>query len=155
MSFILVGLDGSETSRSAFAEAIREAEWRHARVVALHVVSLPVSIGVEYGAMIDLDLLREEGQTFVAAELAILEESYGGDFPVPVESKVVLGHAGVQLIEVAEGGEDGPAELVVLGSRGLGGFKGLLLGSVTTYAVHHLTCRLLVIPTKQGATRAH
>ena len=65
----------------------------------------------------------------------------------PVEAKVVLGHTGVKLIEVAEDGEDGPAELVVLGSRGLGGFKGLLLGSVTTYAVHHLTCRLLVVPT--------
>lgn len=47
MSFIVVGLDGSETSRSAFSEAIREAEWRHAKVVALHVVSIPVSVGVE------------------------------------------------------------------------------------------------------------
>lgn len=147
MSFILVGLDGSETSRAAFAEAIREAAWREAGVVALHVVSLPVSMGVEYGVMIDVDQLRDDGRSFVADELATLAESYGGEFPVPVEAKVVLGHTGVKLIEVAQDGEDGSAELVVLGSRGLGGFKGLLLGSVTTYAVHHLTCRLLVVPT--------
>lgn len=147
MGFIVVGLDGSQTSRSAFAEAVREAVWRQASVLALHVVSIPISMGAEYGAVIDIGALRQGGSELVEAELAALEASYGSGFPVPVESRVVFGHAGAELIKAANDGEDGPAEMVVLGSRGYGGFKGLLLGSVSTYAVHHLTCRLLIMPT--------
>ncbi len=146
MTFVVVGLDGSSTSRAAFAEAVQEAEWRGAIVLALHVVGIPVTIGAEYGAMIDIDLLREGGRELLANELAELEKGYEGGFPVPVDSKMVMGHAGVELIKAAEEGENGVAELVVLGSRGLGGFKGLLLGSVTTYAVHHLSTRLLILP---------
>lgn len=146
MSFVVVGIDGSTTSRAAFAEAIQEAQWRQCSVLALHVVTIPVSLGFEYGSMIDVGLLREAGEHLMADELAALEAEFEGGFPVPVDSRTVFGHAGIELIKAAEDGEDGQAELVVLGSRGLGGFKGLLLGSVTTYAVHHLACRLLVIP---------
>lgn len=146
MSFVVVGIDGSETSRSAFAEAVQEAQWRQYDVLALHVVTVPVSLGYEYGAVIDLKLLREAGTQLMAAELEELRARFGGEFPVPVESRTVFGHPGVELIKAAEDGDEGRAELVVLGSRGLGGFKGLLLGSVTTYAVHHLTCRLLIVP---------
>ncbi len=146
VSFVVVGVDGSKTSRVAFAEAVREAQWRNASVLALHVVSIPVSIGAEYGAMIDMNMLRDGGRELLASELVALEEGYEGGFPVVVESKTAFGHAGAELIKAAEGGENGPAELVVLGSRGLGGFKGLLLGSVTTYAVHHIACPLLILP---------
>ncbi len=146
MSFVVVGLDGSETSRLAFAEAVREAAWRDASVLALHVVSIPVAMGAEFGATIDINMLRDNGRKLLAAELAALEKGYEGGFPVQVESTVALGHAGTELIKAAQEGDNGAAELVVLGSRGLGGFKGLFLGSVTTYAVHHLVCRILILP---------
>ncbi len=146
MGFIVVGLDGSLTSRAAFAEAIREAQWRGATVRAVHAVPLPAVMGTEFGAVIELDALRDAGEEFLKVELAELESRYEGGFPVEVEATSSLGHSGAEIIKAAEGGAGGKADLVVLGSRGLGGFKGLLLGSVTTYAVHHLTCPLLIVP---------
>lgn len=146
MGTIVVGLDGSETARAAFAEAIREAEWREADVLVLYVLAYSVSVGVEVGVGPDLSELKENGEARLAAELARLEAGYEGGFSVKVEPRVVFGHAGAELIHAAENAGDGGAELVVLGTRGLGGFRGLLLGSITTYAVHHLKCRLLIVP---------
>lgn len=146
MSYILVGLDGSETARSAFVEAIREAVWRHADLVALHVVASPVAPGAEFRSNVDLDLLRRAGERFVISALAQLETSYDGGFPVSVRHAVAVGHYGEEIIRAARNTDGTPAELVVLGSRGLGGFRGLLLGSVTTYAAHHLDVPLLIIP---------
>jgi nucleotide-binding universal stress UspA family protein len=64
--------------------------------------------------------------------------------PVSISSRVVTGHIGIELLRAAN--EDDGASMVVAGSRGFGGFKSLLLGSVTTYLSHHLTCPLLIIP---------
>ena len=145
MAFIVVGLDGSETSRAAFREAIREAQWRGTRVLAVHAVNYPVVNGHQY-AHIDPDTFRQAGTTLLAEEIAAMQDEYGGDFPVDVESTVLLGHTGTEMMRVAEDYEGESAELIVLGSRGLGGFRGLLLGSVTTYLVHHLPTRVLVVP---------
>ncbi|MEE9416972.1 MAG: universal stress protein [Acidimicrobiales bacterium] len=149
MAFIVVGLDGSQCSRKAFHEAVREATWRDAGLVVVHVVSYPVMSGYEFSARIDLDALLSRGDKLLEDELAILESEYDGSFPVAVERRVVMGHTGVEMMRAAngEGRDDGEtAELVVLGSRGYGGFRGLMLGSVTTYAAHHLSCALLVVP---------
>lgn len=143
MSTILVGLDGSSTSQEAFHEAVREASWRQANVVALHVVASPVGAGVDFRSNGDLDVLHRAGRGFTDAAVGALESTYASGFPVAVSSIVRMGHFGGQIISVAQ--EVG-AELVVLGSRGLGGFRGTVLGSVTTYVVHHLDCPLLIIP---------
>lgn len=146
MGEIVVGLDGSDSSRVAFGEAIREATWRGTSVLAMHVVHYPSSLGYGVGYL-DFDVYRKAGAAFLESELGKLEAEHGDSFPVEVTSRVAMGHTGAELVLAArnEGGE--PAELVVVGSRGLGGFKGLLLGSVTTYLVHHLDVPVLVIPT--------
>ena len=92
---------------------------------------------------IDLEEIRRSGQEALDAHVADVAATYDGGFPVDVVTRVVIGHTGTQILEAAE---DTDAELVVLGSRGLGGFRGLMVGSVTTYAIHHLRTRLLVIP---------
>lgn len=146
MTFVVVGLDGSESSRIAFHQAIAEAEWREAKVVAVHAVSYPTTVGYEFGQA-DLDALHSNGVALMKEELDKLAADYGGQFPVAVESEIVMGHTGVELMRMAEGHDGERAELVVVGSRGLGGFRGLLLGSVTTYLTHHLPCRLLIVRT--------
>ena len=146
MGFVLVGIDGSATSRAAFREALREARWREADLRVVHVVGRPIALGDGFGSRVDLGLLERAGERALSAALAGLEAEFGDGFPVPVSGTVRLGHVGAEIIAAARDTAGGSAELVVLGSRGLGGFPGLLLGSVTSYAVHHLPCRLLIVP---------
>lgn len=144
MGVVVVGMDLSETSTLAFREAIREAVWREASVLVLYVLQMPAYAAVEFGAMeIDLGEIRSAGTTALEEHLAEIESTYDGGFPVPVDSEVEIGHTGSRILQTAT---DHDAELVVLGSRGLGGFRGLMVGSVTTYAVHHLRRPLLVVP---------
>ena len=148
MGVVVVGVDLSETSTRALHEAIREAVWRSATVKVLHVVTLPAYAAVELGAMVSaLDAIREAGEEAIERHLAEVESTYDGGFPVSVELSVVLGHTGTQILQAAI---ENDAELVVLGSRGLGGFRGLMIGSVTNYAVHHLRTPLLVVPAVEG-----
>lgn len=145
MSSIVVGLDGSDTSRMAFDEAIREANWRDTSVLAVHVVHFPASIGYGVGYL-DFDAFREAGTAFLDAELDKLKAEHGGQFPVEVEKRIAIGHTGVELVSAAWNDGKDPAQLVVVGSRGLGGVKGVLFGSVSTYLVHHLDVPILIIP---------
>ena len=64
----------------------------------------------------------------------------GGLDGVDVESVVLEGHAGERLIALSDG-----AEMVIVGSRGRGGFVGALMGSVTTYVVNHASCPVVVV----------
>ena len=139
---VLVGVDGSETARCAFNEAVREASWRDAHVIALHVASSPLATGHEFGHL-DLDLVHQNAKSLLTEELEEMEKEYLGGFPIHVEPRIAIGHTGTEILRVVE---EEPVELVVMGSRGLGGFRGLLLGSVTTYLVHHLPCRLMIVP---------
>ena len=59
---------------------------------------------------------------------------------VEVVTEVLEGHAGEQLIRLSQ-----DADLLVVGSRGHGGFVGLLMGSVTTYVVNHALCPVVVV----------
>ena len=60
---------------------------------------------------------------------------------VTIESRVVTGSAADALLQAAREGD-----LLVVGSRGLGGFKGLLLGSVSQQVVHHAPCPVVIVP---------
>ena len=59
---------------------------------------------------------------------------------VPVTGEVAEGHPADVLVRTATG-----ADLLVVGSRGHGGFAGMLLGSVSSHAVHHAVCPVLVV----------
>ncbi len=143
---IVVGLDGSDASREAFHRAVQEAVYRDGEVLAVHIYSYPIMTGYEIAFAVDYEAAEQGAKEWVAKELTRLDESYEVDFPVPVRTDVLCGHAGGKLIEAARG-----ADMIVLGSRGYGGFRGLLLGSVTTYVVHHLPCPLLVVPVAEQA----
>ncbi len=65
---------------------------------------------------------------------------------VPITSIAREGQAAEVLVTEAKG-----AELLVVGSRGLGGFRGLLLGSVSQQCAHHASCPVLIVPSANGA----
>ncbi len=140
---VVVALDGSEASREAFHRAVEEAGYRNAEVLAVHVYEYPSLTGYESAMTVNLETLKHAAEAWMTAELAHLDSSYEADVPVDVRTDVRCGHPGGQLIEAAQ-----DADLLVLGSRGYGGFRGLLLGSVTTYCVHHLPCAVLVVPAR-------
>jgi len=141
---VLVGLDGSEAARRAFRVAIEEALWRQATVCALHVVFVPMVMGRTLSFEIAENVI-DYGNLVMDRELDLLRDEYGGEFPVEVERRVRSGHIGRELV-VATSDRDLGIELVVVGTRGLGGFTSLVLGSVSTYAIQHLDVPVLVVP---------
>lgn len=138
--FIVVGVDGSDSSIRALRWALEEARQRDASVRAVLSWEMPAVVGDVMGGMtFDPSLLAEGAQ-------AQLDEALAAACPdeaerARVERHVVLGSPASALIGQAEG-----AALLVVGSRGHGGFLGLLLGSVAQHCVTHATCPVVVVP---------
>jgi nucleotide-binding universal stress UspA family protein len=88
----------------------------------------------------DLDFPRLAEQALAHAVDAV----FGPDHPAWLRTRVVEGHAAQVLIEASA-----DADLLVVGCRGYGGFAGALLGSVSTYCVHHARCPVTVIRSRQ------
>ena len=139
MKGIVVGIDGSENSLDALRWAAAEARLR---ATSLHVVgtfTTPImSTGYEVAVPDPADL-QAASETMLAAAVDTVRETGALD-GVDLGTEVIEGHAGERLIGLSRG-----AELLVVGSRGHGGFMGLLLGSVTTYCVNHAECPVVVV----------
>lgn len=136
---IVVAVDGSETAQRALRWALDEGRLRRAAVAVVHASHPPYLGGYPYGAG-SIDPAIFELASRRVLDGAIASEDASG-LPVPVERISRSGAAAAVILEAAEG-----ADLVVMGSRGLGGFKGVLLGSVTTQVTHHARCPLVVVP---------
>jgi nucleotide-binding universal stress UspA family protein len=140
MGTIVVGVDGSEESKAALRWAIEEARLRDAAVRAVHAWSVYPALypGTPIRAS-DWEEVRADADKFVEDFVA---EVAGNPGDVELAAVAVQGDgtAAHGLIEAAEG-----AELLVVGSRGLGGFTGLLLGSVSQQCVHHAPCPVVIV----------
>jgi len=145
MNKIVVGVDGSRCSQDALRWAVEEAARRGDKVVAVHAWdSPPVSTYHEAMRVIEIEEpLREAAAEVLEAAVA---EVAPGPQSVPIERVVVKGPAAAALLALAQ-----DAQLLVVGSRGLGGFKGLLLGSVSQQCAQHAPCPIVVVRT--AATR--
>lgn len=139
MANIVVGVDGSEHSKHALRWALEEARLRSASLRAVHAWLMPPYNGYGFGVtpMIEPGVLSE-----AAGELLdkAVDEVVGKATDVQVERKVVEGLAAQTLVEESEG-----ADLLVVGSRGHGGFAGLLLGSVSQQCAHHAPCPVVIV----------
>lgn len=144
MAVVVVGIDGSGTARAALREAVNQAAWRNASLTVMHVVHFPAAMGFDTTAL-DLDALREAGEAVLEREITALEADYPDGLPVEITPVVRLGHAGSELITYGDI-EGVDVVLTIVGSRGYGGFRGLIVGSITTYLVHHLETPLLIVP---------
>lgn len=138
---IVVGVDGSPASRAALAWAIDEARLRHAIVEAVHVWRIPAVPLTSYGGEA-LPVIVPE--TIAKAAGDLLRETVsavqGAAPEVSVTTTLVEGHPAEALVSAS-----GEADLLVVGSRGHGGFAGLLLGSVSNHVAHHARCPVVVI----------
>lgn len=135
MPRIVVGVDGSEHARRAVRVALEEAERRQADVEAVYAV---VASGMMPDPVSQPGPRREEARSAGQEVLDEVLTDVGGQ--ATVERTVRIGNATRVLCEAAD-----DAELLVVGSRGLGGFKGLLVGSVTQQVIAHAPCPVLVV----------
>ena len=132
---IVVGTDGSAGARVALDWALTEAGLRGMCVVLVHSLDLGVGAAYPYAGSV-IEQLQESGRDMLRDEL-VHARSTG----VPVEAQVMTGSPAQALVEAARS-----ASMIVVGSRGRGGFAGLLLGSVSSAVVHHAPVPVVVVP---------
>lgn len=140
MNTIVVGLDGSPESKEALRWAIAEAQLRGARLRVVHAWVIPAAFGIDAAFVLAdaIEGFRQEGERVLDEALAEVAGESGPD--VPVERQVVQGPASECLLRAAA-----DADLLVVGSRGRGGFAGLLLGSVSQQCTHHAPCPVVIV----------
>jgi nucleotide-binding universal stress UspA family protein len=131
---IVVGLDGSQHSIAALRWAVEEARLRSAEVVALCAWEFPHDLN-------PVTMLTTRAEPFREEAAAVFERSIAAVDPgaVTVTCTIIEGAAALRLVEASA-----TADLVVVGSRGRGGFTGLLLGSVSQHLTVHARCPVLV-----------
>jgi nucleotide-binding universal stress UspA family protein len=144
---IVVGVDASEGARVAYRWAVHEARLRDAQLRAVYAWTLSYARGEGYGYLIGptdvlpyggpSDQRRAAEQVLERATAHMLRETTG----VELVREVIQGSAGDVLVSAAA-----DADLLVVGSRGHGGFVGLLLGSVSQQCAHHASCPVVIVP---------
>jgi nucleotide-binding universal stress UspA family protein len=137
---IVVGVDGSTESQEALRWALAEAKLRGSSLRVVHAWRYPYYVG-GYG-YIPPDVM--DTNAFVTAaenELRTAIDDVAGDRAgVEVEQVLLQGPAAKLLVDESEG-----AEMLVVGSRGHGGFTGLMLGSVSQHCAHHAQCPVVIV----------
>lgn len=131
---VLLGIDGSPASEAATALAFDEASRRGVDLVALHAWS---DVGVFPVLGMDWRQCEDEGHEALAERLAGWQEQYPD---VHVQRRIVCDQPARWLLD-----ESGRAQLVVVGSHGRGGFKGMLLGSVSTKVAQEAKAPVIVV----------
>jgi nucleotide-binding universal stress UspA family protein len=142
MAGVIVGIDGSVKAHRALEWAMKEAAAHHAplTVIAVHEVAAsgwtgnPIILPQDEPA---LSATRQAAEETVAKAAAALGESQ----PASVTVKAVNGFAARELVTASA-----DADLLVVGSRGGGGFARLMLGSVSNQVVHHAHCPVVIVP---------
>ncbi len=138
---VVVGVDGTPTGEAAIAFAFAEAAARGAELVAVHAwTDLLVETAVATSAgLLDLAPVEQQAEELLAERLA----GWGQEYPdVRVTREVVHDRPARALLRHAE-----HARLLVVGSRGRGGFRALVLGSTSQHLLYHAPCPVVVVRT--------
>lgn len=140
MPGIVVGIDGSHHARQALEWAVKHAAAEHAPLTVLTVH--PVAGGAWLGTPIidtqdseQAETARQSAQDAVDTVIKELDVR-----PSDVTVRAVSGMPAQALIEASR-----DADVIVVGSRGTGGFAGLLTGSVSSQVVNHAACPVVVV----------
>jgi nucleotide-binding universal stress UspA family protein len=144
MPGITVGIDGSAHSTRALEWAIKEAAVRHAPVTVLTVHTVPMSGWTGNPITLPQDAEDQEKAQQAAEEMTLKATSQlGAAKPSSVTVRAISGFPAQELIEASR-----TADLMVVGSRGAGGFTRLMIGSVSSQVVHHAHCPVVVVPSE-------
>jgi nucleotide-binding universal stress UspA family protein len=142
---IIVGFDGSEHSRTALNWAVDEARQRNGQLCLITAWNKPPLAW--YPAVLETaagEIAAEESPEQAARTLQVAALNSAADAGVTATGQLVNAHSPASAI--LDAGK--VADLIVVGSRGHGGFPGLHLGSVSTQVVNHAHCPVLVVHTK-------
>lgn len=140
---IVVGVDGSDSARLALEVAIDEAERWGAELTA--VVGVPMGAGAGLLGWLPTGVDRETLLADVKAGLDVAVDRASHERGVKVRRHALDGTGAALLSEFSTA-----VDLVVVGSRGRGGFTGMLLGSTSQTVLHHSSCPVLVVPTRSA-----
>ncbi|MEO6988163.1 MAG: universal stress protein [Aquihabitans sp.] len=132
---VVVGVDGSDRSLDALRWAVAEARVREGGLDVVHAWRLPVMATSPWTIVPDYSEMRTGGRELLDRAMAAVDHD-----GIEVKTTMELGSATEALLDHAVG-----AGLVVVGSRGLGRFSQVLLGSVTRQLVHHAPCPVVII----------
>jgi nucleotide-binding universal stress UspA family protein len=155
VSRVVVGVDGSAGSAAALRFALEEARLRDAVLHVVHAWRLPLYAAAPEPGFVGMPaptasldeeverVLAEDARRVIDGALEELRRAEGDDLGVEVRAETMRGPAAHVLLEASRG-----ADLLVVGSRGLGGFKELLLGSVSHQCVQHAACPTAVVPAR-------
>jgi nucleotide-binding universal stress UspA family protein len=136
---IVVGLDASATAAEALRWALDEARAHQANIEIVSAWTLPILSGQAFAAAASVAAaLEDEARRTIDRAVEAADTS---GLSAPLIRTVVNGGAAAAILEVAAS-----ADLIVVGSRGLGGLKGVLLGSVSRQVAQHAQCPVLVVP---------
>jgi nucleotide-binding universal stress UspA family protein len=147
---IVVGVDGSAGSERALLWAAEEARLRGAKLHVVHAWNVPLSVGLPDPSVLGHTIVPEVPLDEIRAVLAskgqaVLDAALESVEAVDVAPELVEALPAHALVRAAE-----DADLLVVGSRGLGGFKELLLGSVGHQCAHHAPCPIVIVPPPPG-----
>jgi nucleotide-binding universal stress UspA family protein len=138
---IVVGVDGSVSSRAALRWAVRQAKLTGGgtvdAVIAWQLPTVITSTGWTPVYVVEEGDFAEDARKRIDAVIADVVEPADS---MLVHTQVVKGHPAAALLDAAVG-----ADLLVIGSRGHGGFADALLGSVGLHCVHHAHCPVLIM----------
>ena len=135
---ILLATDGSENARRAADEAAGLARELSSHVILVHIKNTPPSQSRLVKANFDVhSILEEDAKSEIKNTLDIFEKD-----SVPYTLKVAIGDPAAGIIEIADKEK---ADLIILGSRGLGAIKGVVLGSVSQKVTYHAACPVMIV----------
>ena len=138
-SKVLVPVDGSDNSLRALDAALLLSEKLGAKVTAIHVMEdIPVLHNQSEKLLRELlDAYKNEGQLILSRCSEIAPRK-----GLSINTNLLQGNAGSTILDF---GEKEKYNIIVMGSRGMGKFKELVVGSVSSIVVHHSSCPVMII----------
>lgn len=141
MPGIIVGIDGSDHSQRALEWAMKEAALRNVPVTVIAVHQTARGLLSEHTVFLEDQALTDRVREAAQAETDKMLSKLGDARPASVTVRAVNGLPVEELVNASR-----DADLLVVGSRGAGGFAHLLLGSTSAQVAQHAHCPVTIVP---------